>query len=117
MILLLSSSLYATPSPSIWNGESYVPVTYEQSEAKPVPPVSQSWKDPNTEIFIGISHYRDSRCADTLKNLFSKAKFPDRLKIGEMKPVSVRNVIIFKFLLFMQVLHNKYTQRKMNSIV
>jgi hypothetical protein len=48
----------------------------------PLPPVSDSWKDPTSQIFIGISHYRDSRCATTVNNLLSKAKYPERIHIG-----------------------------------
>ncbi len=83
-ILFFSSSLYALPTePSINNIDSWVPVKYEKGDVKPLPPVSESWKDPNTEIFIGISHYRDSRCASTVNNIISKSKYPDRIKIGE----------------------------------
>ena len=39
--------------------------------------ISESWKDPEAEIFVGISHFRDSkRCANTLKDLFKKAAKP-----------------------------------------
>ena len=48
-----------------------------------LPPVSQSWKDPNTQIFVGVSHYRDNRCSKTVQNIFSKAKYPARVFVGK----------------------------------
>ncbi len=36
----------------------------------------------DTPLFIGISAFRDKRCSWTLYNLFTKAKYPDRLSIG-----------------------------------
>jgi hypothetical protein len=39
-------------------------------------------KSSDSTIFVGISHYRDGRCAETLKNLYSKAKFPGRVHVG-----------------------------------
>lgn len=47
-----------------------------------LPKPSDSWKSPSTEIFVGISHYRDGRCSETLKNLFEKAKNPERVHVG-----------------------------------
>lgn len=35
-------------------------------------------------IFIGLVSYRDKRCGHTLKNIFSNAKYPDRLSIGRL---------------------------------
>ena len=31
---------------------------------------------------MGIASFRDSRCGQTLFNLFHKAKFPDRISVG-----------------------------------
>ncbi len=49
---------------------------------KPLPPISESWKAPTTEMFISIVHYRDDRCGKTLFNIFKKAKYPKRINIG-----------------------------------
>jgi hypothetical protein len=57
-------------------------VSYVESDSKPLPPVSDSWKSANTQIFIGIADYRDARCSTTLSNLFSKAKYPNRVFVG-----------------------------------
>ncbi len=54
--------------------------TYPSSIHLPKP--TATWKDANTAIYVGISHYRDSRCAQTLKNIFSKAEHPDRIYVG-----------------------------------
>jgi hypothetical protein len=81
--LLFNLVALSLPSgPSLSNIDSWLPINYEKGEHSSLPPVSGSWKDANTEIFVGISHYRDMRCSVTLKNLFSKAKYPDRIKIG-----------------------------------
>ena len=44
--------------------------------------VSNSWHNSDASIFIGISHFRDRRCAMTLKNIFTKAKYPNRIRVG-----------------------------------
>jgi hypothetical protein len=69
-------------SPSIFNTEHWVPLQYVSGPSKPMPPVSESWKDNGAEIFVGLVHYRDRRCSDTLMNLFGKAKYPDRIHVG-----------------------------------
>lgn len=76
--------------PAIYNTEHWIPLKHTNeptytgsSNKKPLPPVSESWKDPSAEIFVGISHYRDKRCANTLSNLFEKAEFPDRVHVGK----------------------------------
>jgi hypothetical protein len=48
-------------------------------------PISDSWMNPSTEIFISISNFLDSdRCALSIRNYLSKAKYPNRLKFGEL---------------------------------
>lgn len=69
--------------PALSNTETWIPIVKDNSAGKPLPPMSNSWKDPNTAIFVGISHYRDQRCAVTLKNIYSKAKNPLRIYVGE----------------------------------
>jgi len=56
-----------------------------QSEYMPKP--TNSWKERSTDIFVGISHYRDARCSETLKNLFLKAEFPDRVFVGVIEHI------------------------------
>lgn len=35
----------------------------------------------NTEIFISIASYRDSRCPKTIQSIFKTAKYPNRVKV------------------------------------
>lgn len=73
---------------AIFNTEAWIPLmhvhetTYSDSQ-KPSSPVSKSWQDPAAQIFVGLVHYRDRRCSNTLSNIFSKAKYPDRVHVGE----------------------------------
>lgn len=53
----------------------------------PLPPLSDSYTDPKALIFVGIAHYRDQRCSRTLFSLFSKAKHPERLRIGLVQQI------------------------------
>ena len=46
---------------------------------KPFPPKTESWKDPRATIFLAIASFRDKLCPITLYNLFSKAKYPERI--------------------------------------
>lgn len=74
----------------IFNHESWVPVasniapwvSISSTEYNNHTIHSSTWKSESTEIFIGISSYRDRRCALTIKNLLSKAKYPNRLVFG-----------------------------------
>eukprot|EP01041_Mallomonas_annulata_P012783 gene12784-26953_t len=73
----------STPDGAIFTDNEWVPIHLDKDQSpKPRPPVSESWKDSTTEIFIAIAHYRDDRCGKTLFNLFSKAKHPNRINIG-----------------------------------
>ena len=83
-LVSLVQSVDVPDFPAISNIESWIPLQYEKLEPLPLPPISNSWDDPNAEIFVGVSHYRDNRCSETLNNLFSKAKYPDRVKIGKL---------------------------------
>lgn len=88
----LASELYQNPpsDPSIFTFDNWRVLThtdqptYADADA-PVPPVSESWKDPTAEIFVGIVSYRDRRCSQTLANLFDKAEFPDRVRVGKFE--------------------------------
>ena len=65
----------------IFDSEKWVPVDTTLLNY-PNPPVTTSWDQSETEIFIGISSYRDKRCPITLNNIFTKAKYPERIRIG-----------------------------------
>jgi len=45
-------------------------------------PASKSWQDPKTDIFLTIASFRDKLCSVTLYNIFSKAEFPNRLRVA-----------------------------------
>ncbi|TFJ82232.1 hypothetical protein NSK_006561 [Nannochloropsis salina CCMP1776] len=51
-------------------------------EPLPYPPDSDSWQRPDTTVHVQISSFRDHRCPKTLYNLFTKAKFPGRVRVG-----------------------------------
>lgn len=54
----------------------------ESTGPKPIPPVSDSWRHADTTLFVSIASFRDKLCPRTLFNMFSKAKYPDRIRIG-----------------------------------
>ena len=72
---------------AIFNSEKWSLVNTDADalldEAHRPPKASDSWKDPDAEIFVSIVEYRDSRCPVTLKNLFAKAYNPKRIFVGE----------------------------------
>ena len=45
-------------------------------------PKSDSWKHPNTTLLISIASFRDALCPKTLYNIFTKAKYPDRITVN-----------------------------------
>jgi hypothetical protein len=53
-----------------------------ESDLKPFPIVSDSWKRDDTIIFYSIASFRDELCPMTLYNAFTKARYPDRLRIA-----------------------------------
>ena len=82
--IYVQSSLPSTPSLQS-NRNEWVDVTSDYqfvNSQRPMSPISNSYQDPETLIFVGISTFRDSRCTTTIENLFHKAKNPDRIRIG-----------------------------------
>jgi hypothetical protein len=82
--ILLLCFCYSSQSARIFNSESWIDISEEDSNryTQRGVPASNHWKDSGAEIFVGISEYRDKRCGLTLQNLFKKAKFPNRLRLG-----------------------------------
>lgn len=66
----------------VWDGNGWNALVDDDTRPKPFPPHSESWQDPNATIFIGVSAFRDKRCPTTLYNYISKAKHPQRLRVG-----------------------------------
>lgn len=46
---------------AVYDGKLWHTVTYEKGGGKPPPIASDSWKKPDTRIFVGIAQYRDAR--------------------------------------------------------
>lgn len=49
---------------------------------QPMPPVDDRWKSNEATITILIAALREVRCATTLKDMFSNASYPYRLRVG-----------------------------------
>jgi hypothetical protein len=60
---------------------------YPKPNDLPRQSIPSGFTDSDVDIFVGIAHYRDGRCAETLKNLFSKAKHPERVHVGIMQHI------------------------------
>ena len=71
---------------AVFNGEKWIEILKDKETSPevsvPLPPLGTASDDGISEIFIGILNFRDPRCGDTLRNLFTKAKYPDRVRIG-----------------------------------
>lgn len=88
LLSILSSELTAsgatTPEVSaVFNSEEWKMLHTEAVGSSRPPKATNTWRDPEAEIFVSIVEYRDSRCPLTLKNLFTKAQNPKRIYIGE----------------------------------
>ncbi|CAN0504591.1 unnamed protein product [Laminaria digitata] len=46
------------------------------------PPLSKSWRASDAKLWAGIASFRDSRCGQTLFNMFTKAEHPGRITAG-----------------------------------
>lgn len=66
----------------VWDGNGWIALYDDDSRPSPPPPKSESWKRSDTQIFVGVSSFRDKRCPQTLVNFFTKAKYPKRVKVG-----------------------------------
>lgn len=110
-----SSSIQNIPSfPAIYNTETWVPIRGEVSPNDAAPPKSQPAvpyeSNPNTVIFIGLVEYRDARCSRTIDNLLSKAKYPDRLRIGKRALIIYQESCIHLFLNVLGVVQQRHTE-------
>jgi hypothetical protein len=79
----------STDIPALYNSEEWIllhaeePLSGHSDHHQGPAKATDTWKDPDAEIFVSIAEYRDSRCPVTLKNLFSKANNPKRIFVGE----------------------------------
>jgi hypothetical protein len=98
-VLLYVAFCFAEESgPALYSASKWVAL---ETIAKPnyPPPTSDNWKQPTTEIYISIADFTDTiRCAKTLDNYISKAKYPKRLKFGmrTQRPYINMNIITMK---------------------
>lgn len=86
LIITLCCSILLTQtesSPAIFNGDEWVLIDSSSSEQSLPSPKTYPNQVSNAQIFIAIASFRDNRCSVTLKNLFSKAKNPERINIGK----------------------------------
>jgi Glycosyltransferase (GlcNAc) len=95
LLSILSNELTASgvTSPdvsAVFNTEEWKLIQPDTSDSSRRPPkATNTWRDPEAEIFVSIVEYRDSRCPLTLKNLFTKAQNPNRIYIGKYSALSI----------------------------
>ena len=86
LLLLLESFLYIhciNGSGEVYDGEKWKVITSSSSSSsssKGNNNIDVSYNE-NTEIFISIASYRDSRCPQTIQTIFKTAKYPNRVKV------------------------------------
>ncbi len=67
------------------NGDNWIDVDHQQFQT--MAPISTSFNEVSTEIFVSLASFRDARCALTLKNIFTKAKNPKRIRVGVINQI------------------------------
>ena len=72
--------------PSLFNGEEWVRLGDSVDANLPSSRIYKG-QDELATIFVAVASYRDERCPVTLKNLFSKAAFPDRIVVGLVEQI------------------------------
>ena len=60
----------------------YDPSFENDGEPLPYPPTSDSWNRSESTLYLTISSFRDKLCSKTLYNLYTKAKYPNRIFVG-----------------------------------
>lgn len=66
----------------VWDGNGWLALVDDPSSPPPPPPKTDSWKSWDTQLFVGVSSFRDKRCPQTLMNYFTKAKYPSRVTVA-----------------------------------
>lgn len=46
----------------VWDGNGWLALVDDDSDIKPPPPKTESWKQEGTTLFVGVSSFRDKRC-------------------------------------------------------
>lgn len=62
----LTLAEYGTPKAvpngaMVWDGNGWLALVDDDTDIAPPPPKSDSWKKPETTMFIGVSSFRDKR--------------------------------------------------------
>ena len=86
------------------------PIKYPQ----PPSPYTDNWKLNDTKIIVLIAAFRETRCKNTLSNLFSKATHPNRIHIGivqQNEPNGVDEDCVYEYCKLMDV-DRKYSNLK-----
>jgi hypothetical protein len=85
-----ADNLESTAS-AIYNNKKWKSIQQTKSDdtIKPFPPSDNSYESPTTEIYISIGNFMDGdRCAKTIDNYISKAKYPNRLNFGIIEQIN-----------------------------
>ena len=94
--------------PVIYDGSD--PIKYPQ----PPPPYTDNWKLNDTKIIVLIAALRETRCKNTLFNLFTKASHPNRIYFGvvqQNEPNGVDEDCVYEYCQLMDV-DKKYSNLK-----
>jgi hypothetical protein len=62
--------------------QGWVPLEYGAKQRPLYPPMSDSWRSPNSSIHVSISSFRDQLCPRTLRNIFTKSLHPHRITVS-----------------------------------
>jgi hypothetical protein len=85
-----STSAIYSPSDKQW--KPLKPLENQQENGvsvSPFPPSDNSYESPTTEIYISIANFMDgARCAKTIDNYITKAKYPKRLNFGIIEQIN-----------------------------
>lgn len=88
----------------IFNGKTWTQVARSEEslnalrEKAPVKPSPLLWQSPNTLIFVGLTVYRDARCAATIEYLLTRAKYPDRVRIGMWIFLKIIDIYVYIYM-------------------
>jgi hypothetical protein len=73
----------------LFNRENWLPLDNSPASTRsdgkvPMPPIfsGQDFSS-SAQIFVAVVSYRDEQCGATIKSIFSNARHPDRIVVGE----------------------------------
>lgn len=74
-------------SAAIFNSDEWISIDLSVKENALPSPIIYTNQESKGEIFILIASFRDSRCATTLRNIFTKAQYPNRIRVGLVEQI------------------------------